>query len=223
MNLTMKIDIKEAMTLQELEQKIREGYRFVTFQYCLSFIAFTQRRFSKAHLISNPDDIKTYSKKYNLISSFWGWWAIPWGPIYTFKTFEVNKKGGIDVTDDIMLNINEESLKNREVELTKTNQLFIKPNKWSLKAFEKSILQDFQFDSNVENIVVGIYINTEDDVAPFLTVGLKIKDDKFKEYLDLVKESLSKEFIKHTYFEFIDLSTNDDLNEIFISQGEIIK
>jgi hypothetical protein len=223
MNPTIKIDIKEVETLQELEQKVREGYRFITFQYCVSFIAVTQRRFSKAHLINNPNDVKNYSKKYNLVSSFLGWWGIPWGPIYTFKSFEVNKKGGIDMTEDIMLNINEKNLKTGEIELTKTSQLFCKPDKWSLKAFRKSILRDFEFDSNVENIVVGVYINTDNNTAPFLTVGLKVKGDKFQEYLEPVKKSLSKEFVKHAYFEFIDLNTNNDLTETFLDQGEIIK
>lgn len=67
------------------------------------------------------------------------------------------------------------------------------------------------------------YFGTDNNTVPFLTIGLKVKDNKFKEYLDPVKKSLSKEFVKHSHFEFIDLYTNNDLNEIFLDQGEIIK
>lgn len=223
MNPSIKIDIKEVDTLQELELKIREGYRFITFQYCISFVAVTQRRFSTAHLVNNPNEIKTYSKKYNLISSFLGWWGIPWGPIHTFNSFVVNKKGGIDVTEDIMLNINDENLKIRKIELIKTSQLFTKPDKWSLKAYRKSIVHDFENDPHVENIVVGIYINTDQNTMPILTIGLKVKDNKFENYLDPVKKSLSKQFAKHAHFEFIDLNTPNDLNDILLTQGEILK
>lgn len=223
MNYTIKIDPKDDLTIQELERRVQAGYRFISFEYIISFFAVTQRRFSKAILINSSQDIRKYCNKYNLVSSVFGWWGFPWGPIYTIRSFGVNRKGGIDMTDDIMLNISEESLQKREIEYLRTTQFFAKPDKWDLRAFTKSILRDFQFDLNVERIVVGRYINTEGNTISGLTIGLKIRYGKFDEYIEPIRKSLSREFMKHARFSFIDLEKKDELADFLLKQGVTLK
>jgi hypothetical protein len=39
---------------------------------------------------------------YSLISLLFGWWGIPWGPIWTIATIVTNCRGGRDVTGELL-------------------------------------------------------------------------------------------------------------------------
>lgn len=217
-----KLIIEQDLSLSELEQKISNGSRFITFQYCVSvFFAVTLQRFSPAVLIDRDDEVVKLRKKYNILSLIFGWWGIPWGPIYTVKSISVNKKGGLDVTDDIMLNMTEEGLANREIELLKSEQLFCKPNKSDLKAFNKAFIKPFERDYNIKHLAVGLFINTEEGERPFFTVGVKAENN-FEQYIEPLKASLYKYFRKHIYFEFIDLNEDDEAYRLFEKQSASI-
>ncbi len=221
-----KIRLDKDYTLEELENTIKKGAKFIVYQYCVSLIfAVSLRRFSPAILVirNETDSTSDLKRKYNRISLIFGWWCFPWGPIRTVQSLKVNKKGGVDVTEDIMLNINESSIKDGEVLLQYTNQFFTTPAKSDLTAFKKSILRDFEADYYVKELVVGLFINTEINEAPFFTIGLRLdKNDNYKHYIDNLKKSLYKKFFKTTYFEFIDLSEHNDLIEKLRAQGEYL-
>ncbi len=117
-----------------------------------------------------------------------------------------------------MNNIDAQSLTNQEIEITKTNQLFCKPDKWDLKAFRKAILQDFQTDESVETLIVGWYINTD---SPHFVIGLQV-GCYFESYMYKIRTSLYKQFTKHSRFEFIDLTENKELTALLEKQCEVI-
>lgn len=125
------------------------------------------------------------------------------------------------MTNDIMLNICEEDLLRNEVELILTTVLFCKPNKWDSKSFNKALKRDLGTDYNIKQIVIGLFINTEEDVAPHYVVGLKVAKN-FNSCIELVKKSLYTEFRKHTYFEFADLNEENELFRTLETQGEYI-
>ncbi len=218
-----KIRLDKEYTLNELEDTINKGAKFIVYQYCISLIfAVTLRRFSPAILVSpnETEYISNLKRKYNRISLIFGWWCFPWGPIRTVQSLKVNKKGGVDVTDDIMLNINDSSIKDGEVILQYTNQFFTIPAKADLNAFKKSILRDFERDYNIKELIVGLFINTEKNQAPFFTIGLRLgNNDNHQNYIENLKKSLYKKFFKTTHFEFIDLSENNDFNDKLRTQG----
>jgi hypothetical protein len=210
------------INLSDLKLKINQGARFVVFQYCISlFFVISLRRFSKAYFVDRFNAADKYAKKYNILSLVFGWWGIPWGPVYTIKSIRLNKKGGIDVTDDIMLNIDEHSLKSCEIELKVTNQLFMKPDKWDQKAFNKALLKKFERDFNVRTLVAGVFINTEDDEDPFFTLGYKLENNN-EGFIENLLEALHTQFRKYTRFEFVDLKQDNEVGELLVKQGLVL-
>lgn len=217
-----KLKINKDLTLEELKQEVENGSRFVVFQYCISILfAITLRRFSPAILVNKDTSISKFKNKYNLISSLFGWWGFPWGPYYTIKSFKINRKGGVDFTEDVMLNITKESLNQREVELKITNQIFTKPSKSYIKTFQKAFLKEFETDLKIKQLIVGLFINTKDGIEPYYVIGLKVDGD-YNKYLERIQEAIYTQFYKHTYFEFINLDLNENIHVVLEKQGELI-
>src|SRR5690606_7271664 len=127
----------------------------------------------------------------------------------------------MDITQDIMLNIDEDSLKRQEVELKVTANIFSKPYKWDIKSFKKIISRDFELDYNLRRVIIGVHLNIEEGVPVPFRVGLKVDKD-FEHYVELLEKSLYKEYRKHTQFEFVNLSEENELNSYLIEQGEVI-
>jgi hypothetical protein len=44
---------------------------------------------------------------YTIVSLLFGWWGIPWGPIYTIGSLVTNLKGGHNVTNDVVASLNQ--------------------------------------------------------------------------------------------------------------------
>jgi len=220
--MKQRIIIDPNLTLDELKKKIDSGSRFIIFQYCISvFFAVTLKRFSPVIFINPDERLSKYYKRYNILSLIFGWWGLPWGPVYTIKYVNFNKKGGIDYTEEIMLNITEESIKHNEVELKVTNELFCKPGKWDTIAFKKALKREFERDYNVKKLIVGLFINTEDGVSPFYTIGLKVEKN-YENYVEPLKTALFKQFSKHTTFEFININEDEKISRLLEKQGEVI-
>ena len=89
------------ITSAELDSQIAAGAKFVLYQYCVSVIIMTFRRPSGIYFIRADENPLTKGLKYSLLSFFFGWWGIPWGPIYTIGSLITNFGGGKDVTDSV--------------------------------------------------------------------------------------------------------------------------
>ena len=92
----------EGMTNLELSSELQRGGRFVIYQWCVSILIMTFKRPSAIHFIRAGENAVGKGLVFSLISFFFGWWGIPWGPIYTIESFVVNFKGGRDVTQQIL-------------------------------------------------------------------------------------------------------------------------
>ncbi|SNT36216.1 hypothetical protein SAMN05421640_3551 [Ekhidna lutea] len=90
------------LTLDQLNEELRHGGKFVIYYYTISIIVFSFRRSSKVKFISNDENGVIKGLPYTLITFFLGWWGIPWGFIYTPHSLYVNLKGGKDVTAEIL-------------------------------------------------------------------------------------------------------------------------
>jgi len=99
----MEIKGLEGLSESEIQSEIERGAKFVMFTYCFSIIVITFRRSSDIYFVRSHESAIKYGWPWLLISLIFGWWGIPWGPIYTiqaiFRAFT-----GQDVTTEVFNN-----------------------------------------------------------------------------------------------------------------------
>lgn len=98
----MKIHGTEGMSAENIRDEVNRGGRLIVYTYCISILVMTFKRSSEIRLIKAGHNPVTSGLPYTLISLIFGWWGIPWGPIYTIETIYRNLSGGIDVTEELM-------------------------------------------------------------------------------------------------------------------------
>jgi hypothetical protein len=74
----------ERLSLDEIRDEVARGAKFVYFTYCISVIVITFRRPSAIYFVRSRESAIKHGWPFLLISLIFGWWGIPWGPIYTF-------------------------------------------------------------------------------------------------------------------------------------------
>lgn len=97
-----KIIGTEDMTVADVEWGVRDGGKFVIYQYCFSILIMTFRRSSSIYYIPPRGNGFLKHLPFTLISLIVGWWGIPWGFIYTPWVIISNLSGGKDVTKEVM-------------------------------------------------------------------------------------------------------------------------
>jgi hypothetical protein len=96
----------EGLTVDEINRELSNGAKFVVFEYCVSIVVMTFKRGSNIHFIKAGQSTVKYSIGLTLLTLVFGWWGIPWGPIYTFGAIFTNLGGGTDVTQDVLRAMN---------------------------------------------------------------------------------------------------------------------
>ena len=104
----MNLDEVSKLSVAELNQLLAEGARFVRFSYAISLVLITFQRESDVYFIRKDDNAFAEGWPYSLLSFFFGWWGIPFGPIYTIVALVGNFKGR-DVTDEVIAAMNKVS------------------------------------------------------------------------------------------------------------------
>jgi hypothetical protein len=94
------------LTVDAINREVNNGARFVIFHYCFSIIFMTFKRGSDVYLIREGESTLDYSIGWSLITLFFGWWGIPWGPIFSIEALYKNIIGGEDVTREVLHSIN---------------------------------------------------------------------------------------------------------------------
>jgi hypothetical protein len=102
---TLKLNGFGGMTLAEVRAVIGAGGRIVVFPYAESWIVVSFRRMSKPTLRRPEDHALRLGAVQILHSLLFGWWGFPWGPIYTVSSIWQCARGGIDVTQDVMTDL----------------------------------------------------------------------------------------------------------------------
>jgi hypothetical protein len=93
----------------ELRAKLRNGFRCVRFEYCVSFLIATVRRQSAVYLTASWQERYLRGLGYSLLAVLLGPWGVPWGLIWTPWAVWTNLTGGIDVTGEIATQFGGES------------------------------------------------------------------------------------------------------------------
>mgnify|MGYP001574082852 CR=1 FL=1 len=220
MKIIQRLDIpSEVNSKEQLLAAIHNGARFVVFQYCVSVVALSMVRYSPAILILDTTRIEEKVSYYNRLSRFFGWWSIPYGISETLRSIRLNSSGGIDMTEDIMLNFNESMFATQELELVKTNQLFIKPNKDIISCFDRA-MSDLVGVIDFKEVVIGLFINTEEYETPYLVIGINSAIE-LSQCDEVLSNALYKHFTSHTKFSFIDLNADSELSKRLLLQGHM--
>ncbi|MBS1797372.1 MAG: hypothetical protein JSS81_26355 [Acidobacteria bacterium] len=98
----MQINGLENISAQQLNQELAQGARFVLFEYCISLIIVTFKRPSAVYYIRPGEGTFGKSIGFTLITLLFGWWGIPWGPIYSIMSLVTNLGGGKNITAEIV-------------------------------------------------------------------------------------------------------------------------
>jgi hypothetical protein len=101
----MKIRNIEGLSAQDLQQEVNKGARFIYYVFTVSLLFITFKRTSDVFLVRQDEKTMIKALPYTMISAFFGWWGIPYGPRYTLETIRTNLRGGKDVTDDVMATV----------------------------------------------------------------------------------------------------------------------
>ena len=97
-----KIKGIEGMTPQQIQHELRNGGKFIVYQYCISIIVMTFRRSSDIYLVKSGESAVTKGLSFTGLTLLLGWWGIPWGPIYSIGSLYSNLRGGKDVTEEVL-------------------------------------------------------------------------------------------------------------------------
>ena len=98
----MKIVGIEGMTINNLNAEVQRGGKFVIFYYCVSLLIITLKRPSSIYFVRAGDTAMGMGLAFTAVSLVFGWWGIPWGPIYTIQSVYINLSGGKDVTAEVI-------------------------------------------------------------------------------------------------------------------------
>ncbi len=101
-----KIRNIEGLSVDDINRELSNGAKFVVFQYCISIIIMTFKRGSNIYFIKSGESTIKYSIVFTLITLLFGWWGIPWGPVYSIGSLYTNLKGGKDITKNVLNSIN---------------------------------------------------------------------------------------------------------------------
>lgn len=96
----------EGLSTDQINDELQKGAKFIIFSYTISVIVITSRRTSDIYFIKADKPSSKYSWKYSLLTLFFGWWGIPFGPIFSLVSFYKNFTGGKDITQEVLNHIN---------------------------------------------------------------------------------------------------------------------
>jgi len=94
------------MTAAEVNFELDLGAKFVVFPYCVSVLIYSFKRPSRIYFLKRDDNALLKGMPFSLISILFGWWGIPWGPIWTIETLIINFSGGKNITPEIVTSLN---------------------------------------------------------------------------------------------------------------------
>jgi hypothetical protein len=92
----------EGMSNEDLARELDRGGKFVVFQYTISVILMTFKRTSSVRFVRAGEGTFAASLPYSALTVLFGWWGIPWGPIYSVMSLFTNLSGGKNVTGEVL-------------------------------------------------------------------------------------------------------------------------
>ncbi len=207
--------------LESLKKDVDSGGKFILFNYRIGLGFVSLLRFSPAIYVKKENEIEKFKKKYNRLNFVFGPWFVFRGPFLTYNAYKINKKGGIDVTKDILTNLTQEHLEKREVDIQIIHNIFQKVNKSDKKGIIKAIQKTDLNIVPLKNVYVALFVNVEEYQEPYFVIGVELYKpiELDKEH---IKTNLNKYFYKRIKFEIFNIDEDKDYSDKLIEQGEKI-
>ncbi len=101
----MKIKNINGLSASDLQQEVANGGKFVYYAITVSLLVITFKRTSGVYLVRAGSNAIIKGIPFTLISLLFGWWGIPFGPVYTVQGIWTNLQGGKNVTEDVMATV----------------------------------------------------------------------------------------------------------------------
>jgi len=98
----MKINGIQNLTVQDIQDEVNAGAKFVIYSYCVSIIVLSFKRGTDIYFVKHNESRFAKSLPWFFISLLFGWWGLPWGIIYTIGCLSACIGGGKDVTNEVM-------------------------------------------------------------------------------------------------------------------------
>lgn len=98
----MEIKNIEGLSVNDIKILIHQGAKFVIFPFAISIIIMSFKRNSSIYFIKPNERTLKYSYGHFGVNILFGWWGIPWGPIYTISSLYSHITGGKDVTQIVL-------------------------------------------------------------------------------------------------------------------------
>lgn len=98
----MKIHGIEQLTVQDVQDEVASGGKFVIYTYCFSIIVMSFKRGTDIYFVKSNENRFAKSLPWFFITLIFGWWGFPWGIIYSFGCLGTCIGGGKDVTNEVM-------------------------------------------------------------------------------------------------------------------------
>ena len=98
----MKIRNRGGLSNEDLQKEVTGGARLVYYPYTISFGLVTLKKKSDLYLVKKTENSVRKGLPFLIISIMFGWWGIPDGPQLTLKSISVNRRGGKDITEEVM-------------------------------------------------------------------------------------------------------------------------
>ena len=92
----------EGMSNEDIARELDRGGKFVVIEYTISVILMTFKRASSVRFVKAGEGTFLASLPYSLLTLVFGWWGVPWGPIYSVMSLFTNLSGGKDVTGEVL-------------------------------------------------------------------------------------------------------------------------
>lgn len=210
----------EGLTLSQLEKEIAQGGKLITYAYTISPIAFTVRNVTGVYLV-RPGKKNNHWIAPTIVTGLLGWWSGPNGFINALRSIKVNTSGGLDVTGDVMANLDETSLLKKTVEFKVVQSLFGKASERNRTLITKAVNLSIPHYRDIEEVYLGLFINTQEGEQPFHVIGVK-SEEPIERFQDSLMMNLRKDYYKHVRFEIMALDSSDVSTKL-IEQGDRLK
>ena len=98
----MKIRNIGGLSHEDLQREVTNGARLIYYPYTISLGVITFKKKSDLYIIRPKESRVKKGLPFLIITALFGWWGIPFGPQLSMKSISVNRKGGKDITEEVM-------------------------------------------------------------------------------------------------------------------------